>query len=250
VQRLIRLIWLGVLLVPLGLSAEDIQLKDGSKITGTLTGINGDAFHVKTAYGDIQVPRSQIVSITFPEKVSSTQGSSESASPLIDESINGTAYTNRTAHFRLALEPGWSIAPELRKPAQDVVAAFKSEDLTLFFMVTPEKFAGTLPTYRVLAETQYRSKFKDYKSISESPAKLDSRSGIRLIFQGTSADTNTAIKFLVYIVPYEGRMVRLSFFTLEPLFDSALPVFEKIAASYHSFANESVASARGIAATE
>ena len=38
-------------------------------------------------------------------------------------------------------------------------------------------------------------------------------------------------------------MVRLSFFTLEPLFDGALPLFEKMAASYHSLSNESVASA-------
>jgi len=31
-------------------------------------------------------------------------------------------------------------------------------------------------------------------------------------------------------------MVRLSFLTLEPLFDGALPSFEKMAATYHSTA--------------
>jgi hypothetical protein len=38
----------------------------------------------------------------------------------------------------------------------------------------------------------------------------------------------------VYFVPYDGRMVRLTFITLEPLFEESLPIFEKIALSYHS----------------
>ena len=42
------------------------------------------------------------------------------------------------------------------------------------------------------------------------------------------------MKFLVYIVPYDGRIVRLTFFTLEPLFDDGTAVFEKMAASYRS----------------
>ena len=38
--------------------AEEIQLKDGTKVTGKLTGITNDTFQVKTAYGDIQVAAS------------------------------------------------------------------------------------------------------------------------------------------------------------------------------------------------
>ena len=37
--------------------AEEIQLKDGTKVTGKLTGTN-DMFKVKTAYDDIQVAAS------------------------------------------------------------------------------------------------------------------------------------------------------------------------------------------------
>ena len=42
------------------------------------------------------------------------------------------------------------------------------------------------------------------------------------------------MKSLVYILPYEGRMVRLTFITLESFFEEGLPIFEKIAASYKS----------------
>jgi hypothetical protein len=116
-----------------------------------------------------------------------------------------------------------------------------SADQAHFFMVTPEIYAGSLTTYRVLAESQFQSKFQEYQRLSESETKLDGRGGLRLVFKGKTADTKTHLEFLVYILPYEGRMVRLSFFTLEPLFDDAVPVFEKIAASYHSTSDKPVA---------
>ena len=40
--------------------AEQIQLKDGTKVTGKLVGITGDTLQIKTAYGEIQVPRAEV----------------------------------------------------------------------------------------------------------------------------------------------------------------------------------------------
>jgi hypothetical protein len=42
------------------------------------------------------------------------------------------------------------------------------------------------------------------------------------------------MKSLVYIVRHENRMVRLTFLTLEPLFDDGVPIFEKTASSYQA----------------
>jgi hypothetical protein len=220
--------------------AEDIQLKDGSKITGTITAIDGNTFHVKTAYGEIQVPRAEIVAIQFPENGSKKEGSGDGASAHVDESLDGTLYSNRTAHFQVTVPIGWIVSPDLRK-AKDIVAALMSADQAHFFMVTPETYAGSLTTHRVLAESQFQNKFQDYQKLSETEIKLDGRTGIRMIFKGKTADTNTHLEFLVFILPYDGRMVRLSFFTLEPLFDDAVPVFEKMAASYHSASDKPVA---------
>jgi hypothetical protein len=118
------------------------------------------------------------------------------------------------------------------------VAALKSPDESLFFLVTPEKFAGNLTTYRVFAETQYQAKFRDYEKIAESDMKLDGKTGIRLVWRGKSPDNGVPLEFLVYILPYEGRMIRLSFFTLEPLFKDAVPTFEKIGLSYRTLGPE------------
>lgn len=226
------------LLAPL--RAEEIQLKDGSKITGKLTAIDGSTFHVTTAYGEIRVPRTEIVTIQFPENSPKKEGSSDGAPSEVDESLDGTLYSNRTAHFQVTVPAGWTIAPELRKK-KEIIAALKSADQALFFMVTPEAYAGSLTTYRVLAETQYQGNFKEYRKISESEAKLDGRAGLRLVWQGKPVESNTTLEFIVYIIPYENRMVRLSLFTLEPLFDDAVPIFEKIAASYHSTSDKPVA---------
>ncbi len=236
-----RLAYIGMLIsvafCSLAIRAEEIHLKDGTKLNGKIIAVEGDTFLVKTAYGNIQVPRQQIVSVSFPEN-ESTNATSESpgAVPsLIDESLDGTSYTNRTEKFQMTFPTGWSLDPDLRKQSKDIAAALQSPDQTLFFLMTPEKFVGSLATYGVLAETQFQTKFKDYEKLSQSAIELDGKKGIKLIWHAKNPQANDAsLKGLVYIIPYEGRMVRLTFLTLEPLFDEALPSFERIASSYQT----------------
>jgi len=64
---------------------------------------------------------------------------------------------------------------------------------------------------------------------------LDGQKVTRLVWHAKNRSArDTAIKALVYVIPYNGKMVRLSFLTLEPLFDQNLLLFEKTAATYHS----------------
>lgn len=230
-MRVILFAIFGVSLLSLAVNAEDIQLKDGTKISGKVIGINGDTFQVKTAYGDIKVPRSEVVTITFPEN--QPKQDVGLGAPPIDESLDGTSYINHAANFAATVPKGWAVAPELRK-TKDIVAALKSPDQALFFMVTTEQFAGNLATYQVLVETQVRTRFKEYQRVTQSDASIDGKNGTRLILQATSPDLSTPFKFIVYLVPYDDHIIRLTFFTLEPLFSDAVPTFEKIAASYHT----------------
>jgi hypothetical protein len=231
----------GVLLLLLShLAAEEIHLKDGTKIEGKLIGVSDTSFAVQTTFGNINVPRADVLSIAFPENQPKGASTQPTTLPPVAESLVDTTYTNQTGNFRLTLPLGWLAAPEMRK-GKEVVASLKSPDATLFLLVTPEVFPGTLATYKVLAEMQYQSKFTEYQKVSESEAKLDGRKGIRLVFQGRPDKGTTVMKCLVYIVPYEGRMVRLSFLTLEPLFNDAVPTFEKIAGSYRSIDSSALA---------
>jgi hypothetical protein len=224
-----------LLLLLLGnpLKGEVIQLKNGNTITGKLTAINGDTFQVKTEYGDIQVPRSDVVSITFPEN-EPKKADASAATPSIDESLDGTTYVNRSYHFQATMPQGWKLNSELRRQAPAAVASLASGDQALFFMVTEETFTGNLNTYTVMAETQFMANFVDYEKLGESQVTLDGKAGTQITFRGKPKNNPVMLKFVVDILPYDGRMARLTFTTLEPLFNDALPVFSKIAGSYHS----------------
>ena len=152
--------------------SEEIKLKNGTQVTGTPVAVEGDLFRVKTAYGEMQIPRSDLVSISFPDAKSSSEPSAKVNAP-VDERLAGTSYTNRTAGFDVQVPAGWLLAPELREKQPDIVAALKAPDQSQFFVVTPEKFAGNLATYEVFCETQYQSKFENYKRTDKSDVQLD-----------------------------------------------------------------------------
>src|SRR5882762_11469816 len=48
-------------------AAEEILLKDGSKIVGHMSALQADKIEVETAYGKMQLKRGDIIAINFPE---------------------------------------------------------------------------------------------------------------------------------------------------------------------------------------
>ena len=128
--------------------AEEFLLKDGTKITGTLTGVSGDNLQIKTAYGDISVPRAQIISITFTEnqpKAAEPAASSGAVRPMM-KSLHDGKYVNQSGGFAVTLPADWKLAPSLLDSIPSLIAALSSGDETRLFAVTPEKFGGTTDT--------------------------------------------------------------------------------------------------------
>lgn len=222
--------------------AEEITLKDGTKITGTITSVTPSTFVVKTSYGEVELKRDQIVTIAFPQNRGDSTPKGDQPQP-VDESLSGTSYRNRSENFTLTIPDGWSLAPEFRG-GPEVKAAFKSADQTLFEMITIEPFNGKLSTYEVLAETKFQTQFKDYERISLVDAEIDGRKGMKIVWHAKNPDANNAsMKSAVYIIPYDGKMVRATFLTLEPLFEDGLPFFEQSVKTFH-FAMGSTTAAR------
>jgi len=56
-----------VFLDALPASADELTLKDGTKITGTIVGFEAKSFRVKTSYGFAEVQRDQVVSISIAD---------------------------------------------------------------------------------------------------------------------------------------------------------------------------------------
>jgi len=55
------------LFVEAGISADELKLKDGSKIVGTIVGFEDNSFRVKTSYGFAVVQKDQVVSVKIDD---------------------------------------------------------------------------------------------------------------------------------------------------------------------------------------
>jgi hypothetical protein len=218
-------------------AAEEFTLKDGTKIVGHMISLTGDTIEVETTYGKMQLKRSEILTINFPENKPAAESPATAAgkgATTIDDSLVDTLYTNKTAKFSLTVPSDWMIKPELRSGAS-VVAGLSSRDSMRFLLVARENYSASLESYEGLVEIQARQHLDSYERVLESHITIDGQSALLLSYRGVSAKAgNLPIQFLVTIVPVGNTITRLSAWCVEPLFNETQPTFEKILNSYHS----------------
>jgi hypothetical protein len=115
-----------VLLCAATVRADDIKLKDGSKITGTIVGFDDNSFKVQTSYGFAMVRKDQVVSITVsdapkPDPASSTPAGS--VSPPTSVSVGQPPSTVASKPPKTILPSALaSPAPKTASPAKSVPA--------------------------------------------------------------------------------------------------------------------------------
>ena len=231
------------LAISLPTAAEEILLKDGTKIVGHMSALQADKIEVETAYGKMQIKRGDIITINFPENGASAVAGSpaKDAAQNIEESLRGTQYVNKTGKFTLTVPPDWKIDPKFPRSAP-IVTVLSSHDNMRFLTVTQEEYNGSLESYKGLLELTYRKMFGSYEELSESPATIDGKSALLLSFRGISLKAdNLPVQFLVAIVPSGTTYTRVATWCVEPLFHETQPMFEKIVSSYHSGAIPAVA---------
>jgi hypothetical protein len=221
--------------------AEEISLKDGTKIVGHMNSLTSDKIEVVTAYGKMLVKRSDIVTISFPENNPSGAATSapdaaavkKDPPPVIDEALNGTQYVNRTGRFSLTLPAGWIINPDLPH-SKAAIAGLSSKDKMRFLMVVQEEYTGSLESYKDLGQLQARGSFGNYEELSESPVTIDGKAGLMISYRGALAKSNLPVQFLTAIIPSGTTFTRVTTWCVEPLFHETQPTFEKIVTSYRS----------------
>ena len=222
------------LVVALPATAEEITLKDGTKIVGHMSALLGDKIEVQTPYGKMVLNRADIVSINFPENTPSAAAKENAPVPNIEESLRGTEYANKTRKFTLTVPSDWKIDPKLPHSAV-VVAGLSSKDDMRFLTVTQEEFNGSLESYKGLLDLKYRKNFGNYEELSESPVNIDGKSALLLSFRGVVAKAdNTPVQYLVAIIPSGNTYTRVATWCVEPLFHETQPIFEKIVTSYRA----------------
>ena len=218
-------------------AGEELVLKDGTKIVGKMTAINGDKIEVETSYGKMQVNRADIVSINFPENAPASAAKPAEAPkaelPKIDESLDRTRYVNKTQGFSLTLPKDWMINSSLRV-SPEVVTALSSKDELRYLMVTQEEYSGSLESYGGLVEIQGKTNLQDYQRVSQKNVTIDGKPSMLICYRGVSAAANNLpIEFLVAMIPDGKGYSRITTWCVEPLFKETQTMFEQIINSYH-----------------
>ncbi|GAC1620718.1 MAG: hypothetical protein NVS9B13_11290 [Candidatus Acidiferrum sp.] len=225
-------------------SAEEFVLKDGTKIVGRMLAVKSDKIEVETAYGKMQIRRSDILTINFPENGGTAVSQSDPglAKPKpVDETLTGTDYVNRTGKFTLKVPIEWKINNDVRVGTSSL-AGLSSRDNMRFLIVEHETFSGSIESYRGLLEVQSRRNLNDYEKLSESNVTIDGRPGLLFTSRGTSTQAqNLPLQFVAMIVPYEGEYVHAVAWCIEPLFNESQRTLENILLSYKRVSDKPVA---------
>ena len=219
--------------------AEEIVLKDGTKIVGRMTGVTPDKLEVETSYGKIQVNRSDIVTISFPENSAPKSSDATAAKvdlPKIDETLAGTQYVNRTAKFSLTLPSDWMIEPSLRR-SPDTLAALSSRDKMRFAMVIQEEYPGSLDSYKQMTMLTARRNLSNFEELAQANVTIDGKPALVVFYRGvltTKTNTTLPVEFVSAIIQSGNTFTKVSAWCVEPLFHDMQPSFEKLVNSYRS----------------
>jgi hypothetical protein len=234
------------LVAALPAAAEEISLKDGTKLVGHMTAISQDKIEVETSYGKVQLKRTDILSINFPENAPAPVADSNTARPeaaKVDESLQGVRYVNKTGKFTLTLPADWMINSDLhRNPG--TLTFLSSRDKTRFLIVTQEEYPGSLESYKELALLSTRKNFTSFEELAQSNVTIDGKSAL-LVFYRAVPQKGLPLGFLSAFIQSGNIFTKVTVWCVDPLFHDMQPVFEKVVNSYHS-TGQMTASAPGL----
>lgn len=216
--------------------AEEIAMKDGTKIVGHMSAVTPDKVEVETAYGKLQLKRSDIVTISFPENAPSNAAEPTAAKmdvQKVDESLQGVRYLNKTAKFSLAVPQEWVINQDLRR-APGTFTVLNSRDKMRFLMVSQEDYPGSLESYKELIALTARRSLTNYEELAQSNVTIDGKTAMLIFYRGTPQKLTFPMAFLSAIIPSGNTYTKVTVWCVEPLFHDMQPTFEKMLMSYRS----------------
>jgi len=240
------LIFLAALTLPA--AGEEISLKDGTKIVGRMTAVTADKIEVETSYGKMQLKRSDIVSISFPENAGPGKSASEPAAAKVeaqkvDESLTNAQYINRTGKFTLTVPSDWLIAPDLRR-SSDTLAALNSRDKMQYLMVIQEDYPGSLESYKEVTMLNARRNLANFEELAQSSTTIDGKGALLVFYRGNlEKGSNLPVEFVSAIIQAGKTYTKVTVWCVEPLFHDLQPTFEKMLSSYRSTAGQTTAAA-------
>jgi hypothetical protein len=201
--------------------ADEIKLKDGTKIIGNIVGFEKDSFKVETSYGFALVRKDKIESIIISDASKTAEAkkpdepkagekkepapspSAPSAAaqpaarsspppakaapppePLMRESVDGTTYTNHTFGFRMYKPPSWRVIEGARKMLPAAIVAMGTSDESTLLVMGRGQQRGTLDAQLAAIERELRSIYENYAPAPPERSVIAGQSAIQRRFRG------------------------------------------------------------------
>jgi len=192
--------------------ADELKLRDGTKITGKIVGFEDDHFKVETPYGFALVRRDKVASITMteekknakptvpapapapagstspsasPTSSASPASSAPSPPPRIREEVEGTTYTNHVYGFRLYKPPSWQVIEGAHRTLPNAVVAMGTSDETTLLVVGREPVRGSLESQASATERRLSEIYENYRSLGDEKTTVAGQPALSRHFRGT-----------------------------------------------------------------
>jgi hypothetical protein len=218
---LLCLTGLFLVVCPQGVSADELKLKDGTKIVGNIVGYEGDAFKVETSYGFALVKKDKVASIIVSEAKApappppartnpppivpaantapaKAQPAARAVEAPMREEVEGTRYTNLTFSFQLYKPPSWSVIEGARKTLPTAIVAMGTEDQTTLFIVGREPLQKTIEQHAAANERSLRELYENYRAVGERRTTVAGLPAFEKRFRGTVEEHEWSVTVLTF----------------------------------------------------
>jgi hypothetical protein len=208
-------------------SADELKLKDGTKIVGSIVGYEGDSFKVETNYGFALVRKDKVASIVISEQKSEATKPSPAAEPRapanaktppssaaanvpappvakaprevpMQESLEGNLYTNATYGFRLYKPPSWHLVEGARKVLPTAIVVMGTEDETTLFIVSREPLRQSLEQHAAASDRHLRDVYENYRPLGEKRTDVAGLPALEKRFRGTVEQHDWSVTALTF----------------------------------------------------
>ena len=197
--------------------AEEVILRDGRKLTGTIAGVERGVYRLETDFGVALIKKEWIARIEFsgtakkkarekkapvekaaakppvrPPRPPSPPPSSlirERRPPggTVQERIKGTTYINESYRFQLFKPPTWRILEQAARSIPSAVTVLGTPDETTMLVVGSVLYEGPPSAYAEILLAALQQSYSEFVTKPEDRVRVAGRPAIRRRFRGMAA---------------------------------------------------------------
>jgi len=192
-------------------AAEEIVLKDGRKLSGTITGVEKGSYRLETDFGIVLVKKEWIARIDFSPAAGKDTGAANSAAApatpaarpapppppptirerrlsgtRVEERVEGNTYINDSFRFELFKPPTWRVLEDRARSIPSAVAALGTPDETTMLVVGSVLYEAPPAAYTKVLDSALRQNYTEFATGPEQQVQIAGRPAIRRTFSGVA----------------------------------------------------------------